>query len=55
MLATSLWNRVLVCVEQNKGDGGGGEGAESNSDKDRLWMRLYHFSGEQLHGIIITI
>jgi len=39
--------RVVV---QNKGEGGGGDGAESNSDKDRLWMRMYHFSGEQLHG-----
>ena len=37
-------------VVQNKGDGGGGDGGESNSDKDRLWMRMYHFSGEQLHG-----
>jgi len=41
-------------VEQNKGEGGGGEGAESNSDKDRLWMRMYHYSGEQLHGMTVT-
>jgi len=39
-----------VRYTQNKGDGGGGEGAESNSDKDRMWMRMYHFTGEQLHG-----
>ena len=42
----------MLYVEQNKGDGGGGDGAEGNSDKDRLWMRMYHFSGEQLHGTI---
>jgi len=40
----------MLYVEQSKGDGGGGDGAEGNSDKDRMWMRMYHFSGEQLRG-----
>jgi calmodulin len=44
--------------QKNKGDGGSTDGAASKSgsdggqtDKDRVWMRMYHFTAEQLQDL----